>query len=365
MKVIHCSIWGDIEVDDLAHSLLDTWTFQRLHYIRQTGFGYKVFPTAQVSRFSHSLGCYYITRRLLQEIQRRQPDEIDKIPARVLQLIPIAGLCHDVGHAAYSHWFDRLAHTLLEKEEDINQHHLPNTLWHHHEERGMDILKHTLSELRSSERRTISIYPLSNISTMLWQEGDENILQKLLLGPHEHWYEHLVTNPKSSLDTDKLDYIIRDVHQFGLEKNMGSLDVSRLFTHCKVMNNEICYSERIRDDIEHIFYLRSRLYRHIYQHPTIRRFEDEMMKKALSNPSVCENILNILLQKDISEFLRLTDEVMMGLIFTPSERQLFECRQWTVPKPVSFEGQDRHKLQSELAKKNIQYYSRKEVTPRV
>lgn len=344
MKVIHCAIWGDIEVDDLAQSLLDTWTFQRLHYIRQTGFGYKVFPTAQVSRFSHSLGCYHITRRFLQEIERRQPEEIRKIPPRVLQLIPIAGLCHDIGHASYSHWFDRFIECLKQEKKEIDE---KIGHWKHHEERGMDILRYTIREIREKET--------------LWQDGDEEILERLLLGPYVHWYEHLVTNPKSSLDTDKLDYIIRDVQQFGLEKNMGSLDTSRLFANCKVIQDEIWYCERIRDDIDHIFYLRSRLYSNIYHHSTIRRFEDEMMKKILDNPCLCSYIIDILETKNIPEFLLLTDEKITHLIFpTSSERTSFECREWSVPKPHWFEGQDNHFQQSIIAKKNIQYYSRKD-----
>ena len=373
MKVIHCAIWGDIEVDDLAQSLLDTWTFQRLHYIRQTGFGYKVFPTAQVSRFSHSLGCYHITRRFLQEIGRRQPEEIQKIPPRVLQLIPIAGLCHDIGHASYSHWFDRFVECLeQETKESKDSKELKDSKdskeknWKHHEERGMDILRYTIREIKEKREKSdktdiesLEILPSSKLE--LWQEGDEEILERLLLGPYVHWYEHLVTNPKSSLDTDKLDYIIRDVQQFGLEKNMGSLDTTRLFANCKVIQDEIWYCDRIRDDIEHIFYLRSRLYSNIYHHPTIRRFEDEMMKKILDNTSLCSYIMDILQTKNIPQFLPLTDEVMTNLIFpTSSERISFECREWSVPKPRWFEGQDNHFHQSVIAKKNIQYYSRKD-----
>ena len=352
MKIIHCSIWGDIEVDDLAHSLLDTWTFQRLHYIRQTGFGYKVFPTAQVSRFAHSLGCYHITRRLLQEIERRQPHVISVIPPRVLQLIPIAGLCHDIGHAAYSHWFDRLIEELMEKKGDNHPSTLSKSSWYHHEERGVDILRTTLLEMTGGKYK-------DNQNLENWREGDIEILEKLLLGPHEHWYEHIVTNPKSCLDTDKIDYIVRDVRQFGLEKSMGSIDVSRLFANCRVQDNELQFCERIRDDIEHIFYLRSRLYTHIYQHPTIRRFEDEMMVCIRNNPSLVKELVDIIHHQDYSQFLLLTDEAILQKIFPcPLERQQFECRQWTLPKTKSFEGHDRHRLQREKALQNIKYYPR-------
>jgi HD superfamily phosphohydrolase len=376
MKIIHCSIWGDIEVDDLAHSLLDTWTFQRLHYIRQTGFGYKVFPTAQVSRFAHSLGCYHITRRLLQEIQRRQPEVIALIPPRVLQLIPIAGLCHDIGHAAYSHWFDRLIGELVEKKGETHPPTLSKNSWYHHEERGVDILRTTITEMTGGKfeenREFQNLQNLQNLQNCQncqhcqhcqhwqhWRKGDIQILEKLLLGPHEHWYEHIVTNPKSCLDTDKIDYIVRDVRQFGLEKSMGSIDVSRLFANCRVQDNELQFCERIRDDIEHIFYLRSRLYTHIYQHPTIRRFEDEMMVCIRNNPSLVKELVDIIQNRDYSQFLLLTDEPILQKIFPcPIQRQQFECRQWTLPKTKSFDGQDRHRIQREKALQNIKYYPR-------
>ena len=45
-KHFRCSIWGEIHVSPVALQIIDSWEFQRLHYIRQTGFSYKVFPSS-------------------------------------------------------------------------------------------------------------------------------------------------------------------------------------------------------------------------------------------------------------------------------------------------------------------------------
>ena len=47
MKEIQCSVWGVIRVSELALSIIDTFIFQRLHYIKQTGLAYKVFQVQQ------------------------------------------------------------------------------------------------------------------------------------------------------------------------------------------------------------------------------------------------------------------------------------------------------------------------------
>ena len=61
MKIFHCNVYGDIEVADLAISIIDTWEFQRLRQINQTGLAKVVFPGALTTRFDHSLGPYYVS----------------------------------------------------------------------------------------------------------------------------------------------------------------------------------------------------------------------------------------------------------------------------------------------------------------
>ena len=79
MKQFHCSIWGEIEVSDLALSIIDTFIFQRLHYIKQTGLAYKVFPNAIGTRFAHSLGVYHLTKTIINEIQLKNKLQILKL----------------------------------------------------------------------------------------------------------------------------------------------------------------------------------------------------------------------------------------------------------------------------------------------
>ena len=105
MKNFRCSIWGDIEVSPLALSIIDTWEFQRLHYIKQTGFAYKI-STATSSRFEHnSIGVYHITKYIINHLQKNI-DCQDQLSERDVDLIIIIGLVHDLGHGPFSHTFD-------------------------------------------------------------------------------------------------------------------------------------------------------------------------------------------------------------------------------------------------------------------
>ena len=54
-KQIKDPVHGYIEVPDELIPLLDSPLLQRLHYIKQLGFAYLVYPGANHTRFEHSL----------------------------------------------------------------------------------------------------------------------------------------------------------------------------------------------------------------------------------------------------------------------------------------------------------------------
>ena len=304
VKIIHCNTWGDIEVTPRARRLIDSWAFQRLHYIKQNGLAYKVFPTATATRFAHSLGVYHLTRLLLQEIRRRQPDVYEK-DAAVWDMIPLAGLCHDIGHGPFSHLFDRICTDLARVAPAGCT----------HEERGLRILR----------------------EFHLLDETAYTVMKQMLRGPKTCWYHFLVHNPVSSFDLDKIDYLQRDVLQFGIRN--GGVDISRIFLHCHVMDNELVFAEQIRIEMEALFQLRDRMYRDIYLHPAIQRMDDQLLAYLSSeHPFLCviQQVLAETSSVDVfQQFLTWTDETFLSIVLPGAkERIMWETRQWTIPKSV-------------------------------
>ena len=58
--IFHDSVYGHIRVSPLACAIIDTKEFQRLRRIKQLSMGTLVFPCAEHTRFSHSLGSYHV-----------------------------------------------------------------------------------------------------------------------------------------------------------------------------------------------------------------------------------------------------------------------------------------------------------------
>lgn len=69
-KVIRDLAHGYISLDTFFQQLVDNKHFQRLRYIKQMTCQY-VYSSANHTRFEHSLGVYYLSRRYFRAIKRQ------------------------------------------------------------------------------------------------------------------------------------------------------------------------------------------------------------------------------------------------------------------------------------------------------
>src|SRR5208283_5343159 len=110
-KYVKDNIWGMIEVDSDSVRLLDCPILQRLRGIRQLGLSYLTYPTAEHSRFVHSVGMSFVVSEFVRAIDGRRSEEpslghwvrSDQLGALSRVDLIHAALLHDVGHLPFSH----------------------------------------------------------------------------------------------------------------------------------------------------------------------------------------------------------------------------------------------------------------------
>jgi HD superfamily phosphohydrolase len=262
--IIHDNIHGYINLDPIASSIVDTPVFQRLRNIHQTGVLYLVFPTATHSRFEHSVGTYHLAITMIENIRKKQPEL--KITDEIIQLVGIAGLCHDLGHLLFSHLFDDHFLESLPNYSQLKS-QTKNVI---HENRSIFLLNHMVEKYNVNLNKD----QLKVIGDLINPKESEysKWKSKYQIGK---WIFQIISNPLNSIDVDKFDYLIRDTQAVGLK---FSFDYTRIINDAKVIDNKICYSMQCSEDIYHMFFIRYRLHRQIYNHKAVKAIEILVIK---------------------------------------------------------------------------------------
>jgi len=260
-KVIFDVIHGFIEVDDITLSIIDTPEFQRLRNIKQLGVVHYVFPSANHTRFEHSLGVYYLAGELISNLKKNQPEL--EIKEKDIFLVKIAGLCHDLGHGPFSHLLDTILECNNKNKFVI------------HERRSILILEHIVNKYNINlDKEDINfIGDLINPYDLDFSKIDKN----------KHFLYEIVSNRRNGIDVDKFDYLKRDTFYLGLS---FSLDCSRIIKYVRVIDGKLSYLDKTYYHILEMYEIRNKLHRQIYKHKTIIGIE-------LSIKDIITNYINL------------------------------------------------------------------------
>jgi HD superfamily phosphohydrolase len=228
-KTIKDPVHDHIRVDGFALDLLDTPEMQRLRHVRQLGTAYLVYPSANHTRFEHSLGVYHLAARALDNIgvTGKERDEVRA-----------AALLHDIGHTPFSHNTEGVVEEHVGKAHDEVDGIIDGDVAGVLEENGV-----------SPDR----------IAALVRGEGR---------------YGQLVSG---ALDVDRMDYLVRDAHHTGVP--YGTIDSGRLVLELGFVDDELVLGEGNVQTAEALLLARSLMHPTVYSHH-VARISTAMLKRA-------------------------------------------------------------------------------------
>ncbi|MBP1153467.1 MULTISPECIES: HD domain-containing protein [unclassified Paenibacillus] len=218
--------------DQTIWDLINTKEFQRLRRIRQLGTCFLTFHGAEHSRFSHSLGVYEITRKIISQFERNKYEDWPKEEGL---LCLCAALLHDVGHGPFSHSIEK-------------------TFGTHHEEWSCRIV------LGDTEVNEV----LQRVSPTFPQQVADVIAKT-------YHREIVVSLVSSQLDADRMDYLLRDAYFTGV--NYGTFDLERILRVMRPYQGHIVVKESGMHAVEDYLMSRYQMYWQVYFHPVTRSAE--------------------------------------------------------------------------------------------
>jgi hypothetical protein len=282
-----------IELPKILKPIVDSLEMQRLRRIKQlTGAEY-VYPGANHTRFEHSLGTFHLASKFVDQLRRADQAEITDSEELEVQ---IAALLHDIGHGPFSHTFEEILELLYNKN---------------HEEITEQLVES--SEIAETIR-TLGLDPhkIGQIATGRYNFEDKNF-----------FFNQLISY---SIDSDSLDYLIRDSYHCG--SRFGIIDVQRILLQAGIMENwNLGFNVKSLPNLESFLLSRLNSFRTIYFHKTSRGVQlllVKAIKKVLDELNLSTFTPEQYLQwDDISmwQFLR-TNDVTCPIIHDIERRKL-------------------------------------------
>ena len=365
-KVIHDNLWGTNKFSWRELVLMDSPILQRLASIHQTGLANQIYPSANHTRFEHSLGVTVVASRVFDALAQRHRARMTEIAkaaapgvepsttlARLRQELRLAALFHDTGHSLLSH-----------SSEEVFQH--------------LDLVKNATAELASfvgkkkgaGESIALAMTLCPCVQRLLERArqkllgddaaGDDQVeidmanVALIIVGRSKHPYLQFLGDIISSgFDADKLDYLLRDATAAGLplrydfERYLyaaqlercvladGEGELERLYATVGTKNTvrhdagqgqpfphyetyRLRLPAKAMNTIEQMVICKLMLFSYIYHHPKVRAAEGTLVR-----------LLNYLVAKwrnagesdgnILHRFLDMTDSTLQNEVFLGSD----------------------------------------------
>ncbi|XP_062586019.1 deoxynucleoside triphosphate triphosphohydrolase SAMHD1-like [Saccostrea cucullata] len=218
-KIFNDPIWGPIKMNPLCVKIIDTPEFQRLRFIKQLGGCSFVYPGACHTRFEHSIGTSYLAGLLVRTLKANMSTDPEykninediSIDEKDILCVEIAGLCHDLGHGAFSHLFDKMFIPRIDRKSK----------WKH-EKASIQMLDRIFDQNMHDLQESAKIYGLD----LQKNSKHRQFIKDLIKG--------IVANEENKIDVDKWDYFSRDCHMLGLKHDfqiMRSIMLARVIKY--------------------------------------------------------------------------------------------------------------------------------------
>ncbi|MBQ7442083.1 MAG: HD domain-containing protein [Prevotella sp.] len=226
-KMINDPVHGFIKVPPgLLLDIVNHPLMQRLTRIKQLGLASVVYPSAQHTRFQHSIGAFHLMSEAIRSLQQKGIFIFDSEAEAVCAAI----LMHDIGHGPFSHV-------------------LENTLIHGitHEEISLMMMEQINHEMNGALNLAMIIYK---------DEYNKKFLHQLI---------------SSQLDMDRLDYLRRDSFFTGVQE--ASIGSDRIIKMLDVVDDRLVVNAKGIYSIENYLTSRRLMYWQVYLHKTTVAYE--------------------------------------------------------------------------------------------
>jgi HD superfamily phosphohydrolase len=222
IKIINDPVFGFINIpNEFIYQVIKHPYLQRLNRVKQLGLASFIYPGAQHTRFSHSLGAMYLMNEAISQLRLKGHSITNEESNGALACI----LMHDLGHGPFSHVLENTLVTGI-----------------HHEDVSLRLMEKMNEEL----------------------DGKLNVAIEIFKDTYPKRFLHQLVS--GQLDVDRLDYLRRDSFFTGVtEGNIGS---ARIIKMLNVKDDRLVVDVKGIYSIENFLMARRLMYWQVYLHKT-------------------------------------------------------------------------------------------------
>ena len=321
-----CASTGEDAEEVSERDLIDSPWVQRLRQIHQLQTAWLVYPTAEHTRFQHSVGAMHLASRTIRQFHRslidvceKDGEELPSLPY-LESLLRIAALLHDVGHGPFGHFFD--AHYL--SEFGLN-----------HEKIGAEIIRRELGPMIRRIRRnpdgSLTVDETLNPEQVAFLIVRPDPKKKTPDTPR--WLKLLRGLFSGLYTVDNMDFVLRDAYMTGFSGR--AFDIDRLLHYSFFSPKGLTIHQKGFATLTRFIGARAELFRSVYFHRTVRAIDltlaelFQASRELLFPGSGGTGSRNPL--ENLDEYLRFTEWSLLVDVArwdrssTPKKRKLASC----------------------------------------